>query len=286
MFFTKIFSKKKKANTGLKEIQAGRFTILANQEHPLQDYLNNHKYYSRNLPRIAKLLEAKYKTYNIIDVGANIGDTIALVRSADCDQFIYAIEGDPVYFEILEKNALNFKGVKTFQTFLGEETGSGNFSVETTKGTANLVQLEDSTTSIQKLDDLVSDNGIKNVKLLKIDTDGFDFKILRGSWDLLKNNRPVLFFEYDASYLEKLGESGTELLFDLYHLGYRTAIYYDNYGKLLLSVSLENQDIVKQLYAYMRKGEGAFYYYDVCLFHEDDNELAKDIIASELQFFY
>ena len=212
--------------------------------------------------------------------------TIALIRSQGVDQLIYAIEGDPMYFDMLVKNTSQFKNTELFEIFLGEENGSENFSLQTIEGTANLVQLEDSVIQIEKFDDFAIKHHIKNVKLFKVDTDGFDFKIIRGAWTFIKENKPVLFLEYDANFLEKLSENGLEMLSNLYDIGYRMAMYYDNFGKLLLSINLDNKDIAEQLYAYMRKGEGAFHYYDICLFHHDDDQLALDIIKAEMRFFY
>ena len=74
MSLKKFFKKKKVEPVGPIEIKVGEFTLLANVEHRLGIYLDQFKYYSRNLPRIAKLIEAKYPIYNVVDVGANIGD--------------------------------------------------------------------------------------------------------------------------------------------------------------------------------------------------------------------
>jgi hypothetical protein len=92
-----LFRSKKK-NTGPKQVQVGNYSLTANAEHPIEHYLKQFKYYSRNLPRIAKHIESKYPTYGIVDVGANIGDTLALLRSGDVNQTLYAIEGEPSYF--------------------------------------------------------------------------------------------------------------------------------------------------------------------------------------------
>ena len=88
-----FFKKRKKYKT----IQVGAYKLIANSEHPLETYLKTYKYYSRNFPRIAKLIERKYAVFSIIDVGANIGDTVALLRSENITQMIHAIEGNPIH---------------------------------------------------------------------------------------------------------------------------------------------------------------------------------------------
>ncbi len=269
----------------LKSVQVGNYKLSAPKEHQIEYHLKDHQYYSRNLPRIAKYVERKYPHFNIIDVGANIGDTIALFRSAGVNQQIYAIEGEPFYFDLLEQNLSQFNNVKAFEVFLGEETQLEGFLIEANQGTAKLNIAGGKTTQLQKLDDFIQEHQISDIKLLKIDTDGFDLKILRGSLELIKNHQPILFFEYDADYLEEQGENGISIFKDLQKLEYDKILFYDNYGKLLIAISVDKIELIEQLYAYIRKKEGAFQYYDVCVFHKNDEELANEVIRSEMQFF-
>ena len=48
---------------------------------------------------------------------------------------------------------------------------------------------------------------------------------------------------------------------------------------------IEDTESIKQLYAYISKREGAFEYYDLCIFHKNDAGLLRDVINSEMQFF-
>lgn len=282
----RTYFKSKKKQPAEKQVKVGKFSLLANYEHPIEDYLTEHKYYSRNLPRIAKYLESKYSAYSIIDVGANIGDSIALFRSQDVNQVIHAVEGDPVYIALLTHNLSLFKNVEVYKTFLGEESKEENIIIDNLRGTANISTGSGVFTKVLKLDDLVSRHKIEHVKLLKTDTDGFDFKILRGAFDVIKRDKPVLFFEYDAAYLKQQNDSGLKIFEDFIEMGYNKALYYDNYGKFLLSTEISNAQLLKQLYAYInRKADCAFPYYDVCIFHQDDNELAEYCIEREMEFY-
>ena len=274
-----------KKTPAFKQVQVGNYSLLANGEHPIQNYLNLFKYYSRNLPRIATYIESKYPAYNIIDVGANIGDTIALLRSEGINQHIYAVEGEPTYLNMLQKNVALFNKVTVFETFLGESNHTVTGATEVYEGTAHLNKNSDNQVVIKKLDDVAIANNLQNVKLIKIDTDGFDFKILRGSLNLIKEQLPVLFFEYDAVFLEEQGDHPTAIFDTLRALGYNKAMFYDNFGKFLLSLTIDNILTITQLYNYMHKKEGAFPYYDVCVFHQNDDALADEIIAKETAFY-
>ncbi len=268
----------------LKEVQVGNYKILADKKHPIEEYLKAHKYYSRNLARIAKLMERKYPQFSIVDVGANIGDTIALLRSAGVNQIVYAIEGDPVYFEIMKLNLPQFKDAEVFLALLGEENKTEQLYIDKSEGTGKVANSFNKV-QVEKLDDIASKYQFKNIKLLKTDTDGFDLKIIRGSFEIIKVQQPVLFFEYDAVFLEEQNENGADIFVQLKRLGYNNALFYDNYGKLLLSLTIDNTATILQLYSYMKKREGAFEYFDVCVFHEKDNDMASQILEEEMKFF-
>jgi FkbM family methyltransferase len=279
-----LFKKKKDPNA-LKQVRIEKFTLWANGEHPIERLLTSHKYYSRNLARLAKYIEHKYPSYNIIDVGANIGDTAALVRSAGVKQHIHSFEGEPTYFKLLQSNLEQFDDVSAYEAFLGESNETQTIATEVSLGTAKLSQQSNRQIVVQKLSDIVQKHQLKNIKLLKIDTDGFDFKIIRGSYDFINKDKPVLFFEYDATYLEEQGEDGMAIFKQLEELGYHKIMYYDNFGKFLICITTKDTALIAQLYNYMRKQEGAFPYYDVTVFHQDDDELANWVVAQETEFF-
>jgi FkbM family methyltransferase len=268
----------------LKQVQVGAYKILADEKHPIEEYLNAHKFYSRNLARIAKLMERKYPRFSIVDVGANIGDTIALLRSAGVNQLVYSIEGDPLYFEIMKLNLPQFKNAEIFLALLGEENKTEQLYINKSEGTGK-VATSSSHIQIEKLDDIAIKHQFEGIKLLKTDTDGFDLKIIRGSFEIIKAQQPVLFFEYDAVFLEEQNENGVDIFLQLKLLGYNKALFYDNYGKLLLSLTIDNTATILQLYSYMKKREGAFEYFDVCVFHEKDDELSIQVLNEEMKFF-
>jgi FkbM family methyltransferase len=283
-----MFFKKKRSQLAskqkLKEVQVGAYKLLADEKHPIEQYVNTHKFYSRNLPRIAKLMERKYPQFSIVDVGANIGDTIALLRTAGVNQLVYAIEGDPLYFEIMKLNLPQFTNAEVFMALLGEENKTEQLYIDKSEGTGKVVA-SGNKVQIEKLDDIANKYQFKDIKLLKTDTDGFDLKIIRGSVEIMKTQQPVLFFEYDAVFLEEQYENGLDIFVQLKSLGYHQALFYDNYGKLLLSLTIDNTATIRQLYSYMRKREGAFEYFDVCVFHEKDDDLAGQVVDEEMKFF-
>lgn len=50
-----------------------------------------------------------------------------------------------------------------------------------------------------------------------------------------------------------------------------------------MTVPIDQVAILEDLHRYAKEGDSCIAYYDVCLFHEDDMDLATEFIASENQ---
>ena len=114
----------------------------------------------------------------------------------------------------------------------------GNLS-ETTTGTKSLIESDIGIKS-KKLDDIIMEYSIKNVKLIKVDVDGFDYNILFSAINELTNNKPDIFFEYMP--LDELGKKNyLRLIEKLNKIGYSNWTMLDNYG----SVIFENKSYIE-----------------------------------------
>ncbi len=290
-FIISKIPKKRESSGVLMRSRVGKFTLLMKDDNQLPIYFKYQPLYSMNLPRLAVEVLKKYKDVSMIDVGANIGDTVALTRSK-CHFPIACIEGDQDFFDILKRNMSDFKDVEIFKALLGEEGGYLNATLGKDAETARLKAAGSPEVSslvrIITLDDFLKENHQwSRAKLLKIDTDGYDMKILRGAMMYIQNTKPVLFFEYDPVFLDENKEDGLSTLLLLRDSGYRDIIFYDNLGKLIISSSLENELLLKQMHNRIdKKTRTPFAYYDVAIFHEEDGDLAKKFIASEMSFYY
>ena len=73
---------------------------------------------------------------------------------------------------------------------------------------------------------------IKNIKLIKVDVDGFDYNILFSAINELKNNKPDIFFEYMP--LDDLGKKNyLRLIEKLNEIGYSNWTMLNNYGSII-----------------------------------------------------
>lgn len=268
--------------------KVGNFKIFMNADHAIVKNIAQHPSYCANLPRLTQTVIAKYRNMSLVDVGANIGDSVALIRTqVYCP--IICIEGDLEYFSLLKKNLKQFKDVLALNDYLGEKDSLIDAETNKRDGTLRIQGTEPvigntDTLAIKTLDSIVQTHQQKfaHAKVLKIDTDGYDLKIIRGSVDFLRQNKPVLFFEYDRAFLDTLNDDGLSIFETLGKIGYQSILFYDNYGRFLISLDIEQIKKVEQLDAYISKREGSFPYYDLCIFHKDDENIARNLISTEM----
>jgi FkbM family methyltransferase len=213
-------------------IYIGNKKIILPPEHLLSLYESVYPKYDRFLPTVIV----------IIDIGANIGDTLFRLLNVNSKPYYYCIEADNFFFEYLQKNKqsldINIKNkIILIKTLVGDQL-KGNLS-ETTTGTKSLIE-SDSGTKSKKLDDIILEHKIKNIKLIKVDVDGFDYNILFSAINEIKNSKPDIFFEYMP--LDLLGKKNyLRLIEKLNKIGYSNWTMLDNYG----SVIFENKSYIE-----------------------------------------
>lgn len=153
---------------------------------------------------------------SLLDVGANIGViTIPFVRkSSSAAVAVEAVPDNVARLRTnLELNALDEK-VQVVPFALGATSGTAQIQVEGDlqagegSGTANI--LPDGSTYdcvrqeivVRTLDELVESGELATrCSVVKIDTDGYDLKVLQGGTRFLERDRPVIFGEFSAHCL-------------------------------------------------------------------------------------
>lgn len=258
--------------------------------HQLPFYRALFPLYSSNVGRIARAVQQKYSDLAFVDVGANVGDTAAIVR-AQARFPILCIEGNPLFFSILELNAQNLQpDLHLEQVFIGTgegplhariASGDGTARVTPAGATGDAAEVLEMTTLTRVTE---RHREFARPRMLKIDTDGYDCRILKNEAEFLAKIRPVIFFEYDPHLFTLQGDDGFAVFATLLKGGYRKALFYDNYGDYLLAVDLENTRALEDIHQYY-SGRGLERYCDICLFAGEDGDLADKIRAEEIQFF-
>jgi FkbM family methyltransferase len=168
---------------------------------------------------------------SFLDVGANIG-IHSLSAATITDAQIYAFEPIAFIREKLEKNiSLNkYPNIKVVPLALSDEKKvikTTYSELSSNQGTFSISNEENGTVSINcvKGDDFVVENKISNISVIKIDVEGFEYAVLSGLAETIKNQKPVIFFEFDWKYIgrdNKTIDEYEELVFE--KLGYKIFI--------------------------------------------------------------
>lgn len=258
--------------------QVGDKLLYMNFSHQLPIYLVQHILYDTALPRIIKKI-GTHKKLHIIDVGANIGDTTALIKSSNKNVNILCVEGNITYSSLLKKNYFKDNSVFIEESFCSDNSEIKNIILSTNGGTAtiNLTANINNQVEFFTLDEITKKYPeFFKVDFIKVDTDGFDYKVLRGAIDILKNQQPFVFFELDKSFLSKNDEDIMSI-FDLFKKSeYESFILYDNYGYLIGLFDFTQLDIVENIINYM---DNKKMYLDVLMVK--DINIAKDLLKTE-----
>tara|TARA_B100001564_G_C20558560_1_gene632643 strand:- start:223 stop:1011 length:789 start_codon:yes stop_codon:yes gene_type:complete len=148
----------------------------------------------------------------IFDVGANKGESIQRYKKIFKSPIIHSFEPNIEGINVLKQKYINDKDLYLNNVAVGDKKGSLEFNINaksshssfknlipnTTwlKKRSNSLKIDDKNYTIKKvnteiitLDEYVKEKNISNIDILKIDTQGFEDKVLLGAQNLLKNNR-------------------------------------------------------------------------------------------------
>jgi FkbM family methyltransferase len=265
-------------------VQIGNQSILAPLSHSIKENVAAHPNLNYNLGRVIKYMTEFDNNVRVIDIGANIGDTVAYIRNFSKVP-VLCIDGDEKYLNVLRKNIAKYTDVFVCKTLVGKETSTIQGQLKSERGTA-FIEKSTTTTPIRTLEDILDDfPDFKKSRLLKIDTDGYDAIILNGSSKYLKENTPVLFFEFDPYLIAKNNDDPFALLPYLNGLGYKYVIFYMSNGDYLTSCDLEDDaGIVNELVHYY-SGRNITLYADLCVYPANDKKLFDHTVQEELKHF-
>ena len=234
--------------------------------HNLPIYINRFKFYDTALTRISKFLRSKKQSLAYIDVGANIGDSIYAIDPLPTDKII-GIEPDQKFQKYLRKNLKGYANIIIEEVICSSSSKREKVRIIETNGTAKIVKDSKSKEMVKEtLDGIVKRNKFGNVDLLKVDTDGHDFEVLKGARNTIKKHKPAIFFECDSfgnkNYVKDIFD-----LFEFLRLsGYNSAIMYDNFGYLFGKFDLEDKERFEDIFFYQLNS--GFYYFDILIMEE------------------
>jgi FkbM family methyltransferase len=255
-----------------------------NLSYNLPILLKDRPYYNAALPRLSGFLRQHTGHLTFIDVGANIGDTAALISRVVPDGKYLCIEASDFYFNALKLNVSQVAGITAVQALCDEGQGLASVSMDVIGDSAVVKSAAGGGIRTVTIDQLVAEYAqFKHANVLKIDTDGYDFRILRGSENMLVSARPVLFFEFSPYHLKDAGEDPLSIFPFLQERGYRKMLLYDKFGYLFIEAESSETSLLERItgYTLRRRGE----YFDILVFHDTMTPLFGEFAALEKKVF-
>ncbi len=257
------------------KIHSGNPLCYEYQQHP---QLNGH------IGWMAALVEKQFPDAWAVDVGANVGDTLAIIKSK-ASMPVICVEGDPVCYELLQENARQFERVKLIKAFLSDMPGESKVELQKTGWNTTLTEAKGDASGqkllFQTLDQVVEGlNSHATIKLLKVDAEGYDMRILRGAAKILERDKPVINFELNRENIEPLGDSVGDFFDYLVNLGYIDFILNDPYGELVCKLNQSNKAVLLDLYQFSNIGR-PIYYFDGWAFPKSNKDLLDKLLVHE-----
>ena len=256
------------------ELSGNKITLPG--ESALRYNQSRFRLYDQFLPILAKHIP---DNTSIIDVGANSGDTLASMYLTDRNHVFLCIDADAKFFRYLKSNAdllpKSKDRIKVVNCLVGADVdnvvliGTGTRTAKINpqiRGDLKLIRS-------RRLDEIVTENQVSNVSVIKSDVDGFDYDVLLSGTTTINNNQPVLYFECDAR--ESCQVDGyKKVLKILSDGGYDQYAIFDNYGAIMAVVS--DSTAVYEMISYtfnLNKlgSKRTLYYVDILAFNKKNN---------------
>jgi FkbM family methyltransferase len=191
-------------------------------------------------PQLAEIVERLPERALVCEVGSNIGASLLTMARQRGDIRFVCFEPSPRFLPFLRSNVAR-NGLDSRVTIEPRLVGpagdawvlhSNTSTASVSEGAyAGHVPLQSTTFRSIALDHYFE--GSLPPSFIKVDTDGFELKVLRSAQQLLVSYHPLLFVEYSPFLLARLGDHGDALLDFLIEVGYSFTDIYAADGTLI-----------------------------------------------------
>jgi len=185
----------------------------------LSDYVGRASYFVGDLDRkitwICKKLTREGDT--VLDIGTNIGMvTVLLSKLVGKKGKVYSFEPNPLLCEVIQQAIIrnNISNTHLYPVALGTKKESIELTVpRSNAGAGSLVRNKSNKdcdvfeVKVVTLDSICKEEGIKSIRLVKIDVEGFEAEVFSGARELLTDHKPdAILFELNERTAERFSE--------------------------------------------------------------------------------
>jgi FkbM family methyltransferase len=168
----------------------------------------------------------------VLDIGANVGYFTRLMSTLVGEGGrVHAFEPSPSALRLLRENVRRLENVQLHELAVSDTRGTSSFSIQEHGDTSSLGDDPGSNKVIRvqtdTLDNILGAAG--RIDLIKIDVEGYEYEVLRGALQIIREQQPLVYFEYIERYGTDRGltlDSFRSLLAPLgYSLGWISSDY-------------------------------------------------------------
>ena len=198
-------------------------------------------YYGQMEPDFVSISRQHYTRGVFYDVGASIG-LYSMTFGTICSNagaYVRAFEPIPTNIarlrDQMKLNALNGNAVRVEDVALGDREGVAEMVLageERTPGNAKIVAAGDFPVRVSTLDRIWRENHCEAIGFVKVDTEGYDTKVIDGGREAIRTCRPNMLVEFNRERMRNMGISLDPCWEFLTGLGYQ-AFRIDGHGKTI-----------------------------------------------------
>jgi len=271
-------------------INLGGYTVELPTGHRFDWYRLRHSRYDEPLSDLCHLLVKKYPDLRVIDIGANVGVTAALMARTPRVE-VLCVEGNEAFLPTLRRNLARISPTSDIMPcYVGFQEGEVSGRIVTKAGTASL-RIDSAAAGpilMRQLTEILSVHPkFKDSRLLKVDTDGLDAKIVMAASDVIRRMRPVLYIEYSPHGDREVEQECRAMIKLLADIGYNHFHVFDNFGNHMVRLSVDELHHLYALNAYVRASrrdlKPAIFYYDICAMTADDNDISDKLLEHYIE---
>ena len=173
----------------------------------------------------------------ILDVGANTGQSVKRFRRAFPSSIIHSFEPSQRIFDQLRANVAGQEGVFAWNCAVGASVGKQTFLENTHSDMSSFLELsktgwgkivKESAVDVTTVDQFLTDRQIERVDILKSDTQGYDFEVIKGAEQAMRRKAVgLLYFEFIFSEMYKNLPRFDEVFRHLTDRGFRLVSIYE-----------------------------------------------------------
>jgi FkbM family methyltransferase len=196
-------------------------------ELDISDYVEYVIYFGLDVEPKHALYKSISDGMNVFDIGTNMGETLLNFSKLNHSGKNYGFEPVPFLFEKAKKNiGLNgFRNIYLNNLAISDKKGALYFEMPANRNFGSINMSLRQTTNSKEVkavtfDEFVESHRIDKIDFIKIDVEGFEYKVLQGAVMSIQKFKPLLFIELIDGYLKKNGNSASQLVNFVSDLGY------------------------------------------------------------------